>query len=1531
MTQKKIISLILCIIMAFSLLGVTSLAEDDKTIRTVYLHARGENPPEQAEDTTIVYKGDDADIYFAVDNPNKGDYDKVTGEHKTPQYDMNGYTICICYDTEYLELVADSRSPITYEIADFTDFDTTEKDDENIGEDTGIDVPQDIGYFVYKHGSGEYNYVNSTYATAYITVFYSGGFVPQKKDGQHWYNLAKLPLRAIKVGTTDVFIITEGEEKQFPLELFAKNKTDELSDQTFDANVLFGGYHHINIKDKLRPNPPIASPASGTYTERVFITLTAEENCDIYYTLNDDDPATSSSRILYDGNPIEIDVDTTLKACAERADGKVSNTVSYEYEIVPDRPYLFFDDEETLVPEIYAANSSFEVLVSDDDIFRDIIEGSTVYYSFADLDTENPVFGDNPESEWVAVSKQNPVIEIDKARTVYLFTDRLGHYSDRAKYQFTIKPAAPEANYESGEYDKKIDVELTCDTKGATIYYTLDGSDPKTSDRRQAYGEAPITLWNDTTLRAISYYEGEWSSKVSYYYLFNIYDDFGVGAFYPPGVYEGSVNVTLTPNNPEYTVVYHDGDGKWKPYDEMLVIDTDTEITAKAVHYDDEGNVVSEGEEYHFTYKIKPLPPEFAPESTQFTNADKIFIYTPESTTDTTDRFTLYYTVDGSDPVTSKKRIKANDASDTATVIISDYTVVSAVVLKDGESYSDVVSHSYDIVTLKPVKPLTTLEPKDYILEIGQEGYKTQFMPVPKGTQIYYTISEDGTFCPDPVPGTDGTHLYNGTDFIDIKGQTVIKAVAVNVFGVKSDVGIFAYTIIPEAPVAAPSAEISGDKLPVVPVDAVKGSTVIYEIGGFANEFVNDEDERFYIDTNTGSAYRDEACTEPLGDENDDEFTQDSVKLEIRSELNGVESETNRYVYSRTDEEDVLAPPYADKKTGIYEERVIDDDENLLAINLNSLNDGDTIKYRFGNEGAWEEYDGTILINEDTVLQIRSEKDGNHSAVVSYVYNFIPLPPVIELPSGTYLETDGKLTRIRYDEEAPVNTKEYNIWYRQNGAEEDKRYMGEDIRIGHTMSFKAYVLNEETGRVSKSKIHYYIIETESAASGSIYITYPYDVDRISAHNLGTGDYAAGIKLISPNKEADIHYTYSYTRKSDGKTIRTNETVYDVSNPIIPTALMEDITITAWLVQDGGIIDDSEEVFYIDFVHLEAPVTSLEESGKLEFPKGTKYTIINGYDDENILIYYTLDGSDPSDSSNRKRKLYDGSELELTGETTVKAVYFSACGKCKDTEPEDCRYGIYGPVGTYKYIVKSSGGSTGGGGGGGTTVIDKTRKYTKDIFGTEHPTHIGYINGYPDGSVQPDGFITREEITAILYRITSHEYEKPFVATGDAFPDVEVGRWSAHDIEYMADKEIVLGYPDGEFKPSRHLTRAEFAALIFRFTKISKANIRNKFTDLSEEHWAYDEIIALCNTGLVEGYEDSTFRPENNITRAEAMTVINKLLGRKPLESYVKSLKFNPYNDLFEDKWYYVTVLEATITHDYYLGTNGYEVQWENWK
>ena len=1525
MSKKRILSFILSVVTLCSIIpgNIVSADDTDKKSRNLYIHAQGENPSATVTGSTI-YTDESADIYFAVDNPNKGLFEN--GEHKEPQYDMNGYSVTIYYDPAYLELAdgTDADSPIDCTIPNKT-----------ISEgETG-----EFGYYLYRHGGESGISINGkSYNSAYVTVFFSGIYLPQKKDGTLWYNLCKLPLKPKKTGSTQVFIDTEGRGNYInngqvgeSLELFAKDESGELENQTFSYNVVNGGYHNITIKDRTRPGAPVANPGEGSYTETQYVKLSAETGCEIWYSTDG-----GNNYYLYDDStPVEIVTTTTIICYAKRiTDRKTSSEVSYTYKIIPKAPHLFVDESgtKTIIPNIYSEYSAFRVYVSDKEIFENIEDTNKVYYTFSDISDENIIGGTNPETEWVEIQRQNPYIAIDKKRTVRLITVNMaGEKSDVSEYHLGVKPAKVTADKPSGDYDKTISVTLETATQNAVIYYTTDGSDPIVYGREYI---SPVPIAADTTLRAAATYDGLWSEISSYYYVFTGYNDYHIDAFYPSGVYDGSVNVTLTANNPEISIKYStDGGNTWKPYTKTLLFEEDTELYVRAV---DKDGVPHEKQQPPYTYKIRPQPPKFVPESTQFTQATEISVFCTDSNDDTKDRYELYYTTDGSDPLTSNTRKKAQNEYSTALITINDYTVVKAVVIKDGITPSRVVTQTYDIVNKKPARPLMTLTPGNYIRKIGDDiGFSTKFMPVPTGTEIYYTISYDGTFTADPIPGTAGTNKFNFDSEpivpITVKGRTIIKAVAVNAFGVKSDVGIFEYIVTPEAPKAAPSAVINGDTLPVVPVSAVKGCTVKYDVNGFENEFVC-EDGSFYIDTATGNAYKDEACTEPLGTQNTGTITA-PAELNISAELDGIESEQNRYTYKLSSDTGTLAPPYADKETGEYEEIKADESNNLLLVKLYSLNKGDTIQYTTDNGANWIDYTDTIPIKNDTVLQIRSEKDGNYSKITSYVYNFVPLAPIITLPSGRYLASENQFTMIELDGRAPTD-KDYTIWYRENGGKQDVIYQNQKRYIDHTMSFKAYVKNNETGKVSKNTINYYIIEPEGAATGRVFVGTPYDVSRISADVLDTGEYAKGIKLKTHSSDTVIHYFYTYTQEGlQGSVKSPDDMVYD-NMPIMVNKTMMSITITAWLTdRNGNEITGSKEVFSIEFVHLKVPETSLG-SDKVEFPKGTAYTIINDYpDDKNILLYYTTDGSEPSIESNENRKLYNGESLTLNEAVTVKAVYLSVCGKCvycKDDKLELCMNKVYGKTGVYKYTVPSVI-HTGGGGGGGRTTIDNTRKYTKDIFGTEHPTHIGYINGYPDGSVKPDGEITREEMTSILYRIVNHDYEKPFVATGEAFPDVSMERWSVHDIEYMSDKNIVYGYPDGEFKPGNNLTRAEFAALIKRFAKLEKTDKENPFPDLDKSHWAYEDILSLNASGLMQGYEDGTYRPENQITRAEVMTVINKILGRNPSEPYVKSLDFNPFSDLKKDKWYYTTVLEATVTHNYYLDDKGVEIKWEDCK
>ena len=1562
MTKNKFISLLLSIIMLISLLPLHISAEStDKTERRVYLHGFDDaRLLTDTTDTREIKKGDTANIYLAVDDPNKADDDSQWEQ----QYNLGGFTAKIYYDTKYFELAdKNSNTPIEYKFV--TEWTDSSVEGEFGEEELPDDFSKEIGYMTVAHGTHTNDGLSDQrIGYAYATIFYKGGKLPEyTKNAGNWYNILKLPLKPIETGRTSVYIDISPDD-EYTLELFAKNvpnsdiDDDGIDDieRNFDYTAENGGVFHFNIVDEGKPRSPIADPPSSEYTETQFVRLITDEPGTIYYktaSMSDFDIYTEADHT----NGIEIAYTQNIECYVIRdKDGAQSNIETYRYIILPPAPKLFIENE--FLPTTYSkywssSASGYSVYATDKvntlvpDTQFPISDGNTIYYTFspnlsADLITDkadNPFVGKNAEIAWREITSKTGLIPdlIDQKRTIRLVTVNSWGHGDVSTYYLGVKPGEVTAIPDSGKFeDDTLTVALKCtEPETAEIYYTRNDGDPRVNGTLY---EGDLSLTYDTTIRAVAKYNGEWGEPTAFWYQF----DRDIIAFYPPGEYEGSVNVSLMPKIDGQEIEYSINDGEWTDYTGTIPVDTHTEIKAKIKGTSGEGTLL--------VYDVRPLAPIFAPESTQLTNPEWISIYVPESTEKNTGHYSIKFTTDGSDPITSATANTADNAeyngsTAEARIYVTDYTEIKAVVLKDGKYYSNVVTHTYEVVHDRPSTPVTTVKPGYYTHELGGGIIETLFEEVPEGTEIYYTVSTDSAYVPNPDPNEVGngiTKLYDKTP-IEIKGNTVIKAVAVNIIDgmtVKSNVGVYPYTVIPDTPTAMASGEV--DRYALIPVDALSGNGcyVEYEINGYTGRFENKDNERFYIDISTGNAYRTADTNETPLCALDLEITT-PVNLKVKTVLDGVESLENNYVYVIDSQANPLAP-YADKQSGTYIESNTDFTVNLYSIY--GKGSGIEIQWKYDGETEWSDYTQPITFaTTDTVINVRTVNSETNkiSPAMSYVYYFVPPAPTISLPSGVYVKKDNLNTVIAFPSDL-MNGGRYRIYFQISDLGHADWATDIDIPLEETTSVKAFIKNENTNRMSEVVSAYYILNDMRVSDGSVRILSPYNVDRISAHLLSTGLYAEGIKLARTGTGV-IKYQYRYKLvDSENWTVWTDILTYDEINPVIPTVRMDEIEIIAWI---DGNKDATKIERIIDFIHLGEPTVRLDKPADTSgnYPTNTNYWVQNEHkDEENIVVFYTTNGNDPTTDRTKYFNAYaEGEKETLSQTTTVKAVYFYACGGCEAClakEYHNCALAndsrLYGNVVEYIYPVKTTvtvGGGGGGGGGGGTKVVDNTRKYTKDIFGNEHPTHIGYINGYPDGSVKPEGDITREEITSILYRITNHQYEKPFVATGKVFPDVEVSRWSAHDIEYMADKEIVYGYPDGEFKPSRNLSRAEFAALIFRFTGIEKANIENPFSDFDDTHWAYDEILSLTNSGLIEGYPDKTYKPENNITRAEVMTVINKLLGRKPLESYVKSLEFNPYNDLYEDTWYYVTVLEATITHNYWLNDTGYEYKWEDWK
>ncbi len=213
---------------------------------------------------------------------------------------------------------------------------------------------------------------------------------------------------------------------------------------------------------------------------------------------------------------------------------------------------------------------------------------------------------------------------------------------------------------------------------------------------------------------------------------------------------------------------------------------------------------------------------------------------------------------------------------------------------------------------------------------------------------------------------------------------------------------------------------------------------------------------------------------------------------------------------------------------------------------------------------------------------------------------------------------------------------------------------------------------------------------------------------------------------------------------------------------------------------------------------------------------------------------------------------------------------------------------------------------------------------KDTGMLNKTDHFAYVIGYPDGTVHPNGQITRAEVATIFFRLLKDEVRDGAFTTSNSYSDVAYGKWYNNPISTMSALGIITGYPDGTFKPNKPITRAEFAAIAARFDETQSGKSAT-FSDVIG-HWAAKEIgIAYANE-WIKGYPDGTFKPDQNITRAEAMTMINRVLERKPESPADLLTNMNKWTDNMDtSKWYYLDVQEATNSHSYTRKTFNYEL------
>ena len=404
-------------------------------------------------------------------------------------------------------------------------------------------------------------------------------------------------------------------------------------------------------------------------------------------------------------------------------------------------------------------------------------------------------------------------------------------------------------------------------------------------------------------------------------------------------------------------------------------------------------------------------------------------------------------------------------------------------------------------------------------------------------------------------------------------------------------------------------------------------------------------------------------------------------------------------------------------------------------------------------------------------------------------------------------------------------------------------------------------------------------------------------------------------------------------------VTLDETTDSTGNYVITATNNGTFTIDrADIEGDDFIVSQPEDVMYDGEEHKQ-PVT-VTSTRRAILAEGTDYTLTYSGDLVNVgtvtvtvegignykgtvLRYYDITPRKVTLTSESAKKRYDGTPL------TRPEVMVSGDGFVDGEVSDITAIGTITKPGTVTNTITFTEGENFNASNYDIVKIEgKLTVYKESSGGDKTPElnkedHIAYVIGYEDDTVRPENNITRAEVAMIFFRLLTEDTRNAALTDVNSYSDVEVGDWYNTAVSTMSALGIIKGYPDGTFKPNNFITRAEFAAIAARFDDhVSTGAV--SFTDIAG-HWAEEEVSRAAELGWVTGYPDGTFRPDRYITRAEAMTLINRVLIRNP-ETVEDLLEEMPIwkDNADPDCWYYIAVQEASISHYYDRKTNGTE-------
>ncbi len=471
----------------------------------------------------------------------------------------------------------------------------------------------------------------------------------------------------------------------------------------------------------------------------------------------------------------------------------------------------------------------------------------------------------------------------------------------------------------------------------------------------------------------------------------------------------------------------------------------------------------------------------------------------------------------------------------------------------------------------------------------------------------------------------------------------------------------------------------------------------------------------------------------------------------------------------------------------------------------------------------------------------------------------------------------------------------------------DKTASEETVQVGAPITYTIEVKNDGYSVMNNVVVRdtLWTEDTELTVTGDVTGTYQVDEDG--------GKYY--ISEMKPGETLTITYTYT---------------------PAEAGTLTNKVEVTADNLPDGEKPNDEVTVEVTP-----EPVSSLTVNKSLAQVNGSDYTggKVSVGDKLTYTIQVTNTGNTTLSGVTVEDSLWnDGDAIQVDGQLAYVADGGTYTIKY-DIAPGDT------VTITYTYIVlRSDAGDTLTNTAtvttpdGGTTGEDTTETPVDPVTPIRPPVdpdkpelntedHYAYIVGYPDGNVKPEGNITRAEVATIFFRLLTDESRDEFWSQTNPYSDVSEDDWYNNAVSTLTNAGIIDGYEDGTFKPNGNITRAEFATIAVRFFEATYEG-ENLFPDI-DGHWAQDYINEAANAGIVDGYPDGTFGPQKRITRAEAMTMVNRTIDRHPHEDHLLA-DMIVWPDNPETAWYYEQVQEATNSHEYTMNTDDEQNPYEIW-